>query len=92
LDGDWVELRVRDTGLGIPEKVQDRVYDPFFTTKPMGKGTGQGLALARSIIVNQHGGALTFETVQGEGTVFIIRLPIHPDSEVSPAPTETSPT
>ena len=80
-DGDWVEVRVRDTGMGIPEKVRDRIYDPFFTTKAVGKGTGQGLAIARAIIADQHGGSLTFETEEGKGTVFIIRLPVSPDSE-----------
>ncbi|HEX2101619.1 MAG TPA: ATP-binding protein, partial [Candidatus Synoicihabitans sp.] len=75
-DGDVAELRIRDTGLGIPDKVRERVFDPFFTTKSVGKGTGQGLTLARSIIVKKHGGSLSFETVIGEGSTFIVRLPL----------------
>jgi len=76
LDGDWVEIRISDTGTGIPESVRERVFDPFFTTKEVGKGTGQGLAIARDVIVNKHGGTITFETEEGKGTTFIIRLPL----------------
>ena len=74
--GEWAEIRIRDTGGGIPEKIQDRIFDPFFTTKGVGKGTGQGLAIARSVVVDKHGGTLTFETETGIGTTFIIRLPL----------------
>lgn len=74
--GEWAEIRISDTGSGIPERVRDRVFDPFFTTKPVGKGTGQGLALAYSAIVEKHGGELTFETEVGKGTTFIARLPL----------------
>ena len=74
-DQGWVEVRVRDTGGGIPEAVQHRIFEPFFTTKAVGKGTGQGLALARSVIVERHQGELRFETVPGTGTCFIVRLP-----------------
>jgi len=76
--GDWVEIRIRDTGPGIPEKIRHKIYDPFFTTKPVGKGTGQGLAIAHTVIVEQHGGTLHFETELGAGTVFIVRLPLKP--------------
>jgi signal transduction histidine kinase/HAMP domain-containing protein len=76
LDGNMVEITVGDTGGGIPEDIRDRVYDPFFTTKEVGKGTGQGLALAHSTIVIKHGGTLRFETECGKGTTFFIRLPI----------------
>ena len=75
-DGDWVEVRISDTGSGIPEKARTRIFDPFFTTKEVGKGTGQGLAISHSVIVDKHGGTLTFETEMGKGTTFIIRLPI----------------
>ena len=75
-DGDWAEVRIGDTGSGIPEKARTRIFDPFFTTKEVGKGTGQGLAISHSVIVEKHGGALTFETEMGEGTTFIIRLPL----------------
>jgi PAS domain S-box-containing protein len=72
---DWVEIRIGDTGGGIPKNVQSRIFDPFFTTKAVGKGTGQGLAIARSVIVDKHGGNIHFETELGKGTTFVIRLP-----------------
>lgn len=75
-DGNWVEVRIEDSGTGIPEAIQSRVFDPFFTTKPVGRGTGQGLSIARSVIVEKHGGALTFETRPGQGTTFVLRMPI----------------
>jgi PAS domain S-box-containing protein len=71
----WVEIRISDTGTGIPEEIRHRIFDPFFTTKDVGKGTGQGLAIARSTIVDKHGGTLDFESEIGRGTTFIIRLP-----------------
>jgi DNA-binding NarL/FixJ family response regulator len=79
-----VEIRIGDTGGGIPENVRAKIFDPFFTTKEIGKGTGQGLAIARSVIVDKHGGSLNFETVLGEGTTFIIRLP-HAEQVLSKA-------
>jgi PAS domain S-box-containing protein len=72
---EWVEIRIQDTGTGIPEKVRARIFDPFFTTKEIGKGTGQGLAIARSVVVDKHDGSIHFETEDGKGTTFIIRLP-----------------
>jgi signal transduction histidine kinase len=84
-DGEWVEVRVKDTGNGIPKNIQHRVFEPFFTTKPVGKGTGQGLAIARSVISARHGGTITFESEEGVGTTFIVRLPIDPP-EASPCP------
>jgi signal transduction histidine kinase len=72
---DWVEIRIQDSGAGIPEKVRPRIFDPFFTTKEIGKGTGQGLAIARSVVVDKHGGSIQFESEEGKGTTFIIRLP-----------------
>src|SRR5581483_5388952 len=75
-----VEIRVSDTGLGIPETIRHRIFEPFFTTKEVGKGTGQGLALARATIVTKHGGDLTFDSRMGQGTTFIILLPIQPAS------------
>ena len=68
------EIQIGDTGGGIPLEVRAKIFDPFFTTKEIGKGTGQGLAIARSVIVDKHAG-IDFETVLGEGTTFIIRLP-----------------
>ena len=71
-----VEIRIGDTGGGIPKHIRERVFDPFFTTKAVGKGTGQGLPIARNVVVDKHGGELTFETEEGVGTTFVIRLPI----------------
>jgi signal transduction histidine kinase/HAMP domain-containing protein len=76
VDGEHVEISIADTGMGIPEAVRAKIFDPFFTTKEVGKGTGQGLAIARSVIVNKHGGTLRFETECNKGTTFFIRLPI----------------
>ncbi len=76
LDGDAVEISIGDTGTGIPEAARDKIFDPFFTTKEVGVGTGQGLAIARSVVVRKHGGTLRFETECGKGTTFFIRLPI----------------
>jgi signal transduction histidine kinase len=76
VDGDSVVVAISDTGGGIPAEIQDKIFDPFFTTKELGRGTGQGLAIARSVIVDKHGGSLTFETELGAGTTFYIRLPI----------------
>jgi signal transduction histidine kinase len=92
-DGDQVEVRVTDTGTGIPEAVRPKIFEPFFTTKEVGKGTGQGLSMIYGTIVKQHGGTVTFETETGKGTVFIIRLPLKPKSgteAVSPRPLEST--
>ena len=75
-DGEQVEICLRDTGAGVPEKIRQRIFDPFFTTKEVGKGTGQGLAIAWTVIVERHGGTLHLESEIGNGTTFIIRLPI----------------
>ncbi|MCS6242357.1 MAG: PAS domain S-box protein [Opitutus sp.] len=72
----WAEVRVADTGAGIPESARSHIFTPFFTTKQVGKGTGQGLALARSVIVDRHKGTLSFETELGRGTTFFIRIPL----------------
>ena len=77
-DGDWAEIRIGDTGTGIPPEIRPKVFDLFFTTKDIGKGTGQGLAISRAIVVEKHGGTIDFETETGEGTNFIIRIPIDP--------------
>jgi two-component system, NtrC family, sensor kinase len=74
--GEWVEIDVADTGTGIAPDIRDKVFNPFFTTKPVGHGSGQGLALARSIVVDRHGGTLTFDTEIGKGTTFHVRLPV----------------
>jgi signal transduction histidine kinase len=77
-EGDCVEVCIADSGTGIPEHAQARVFDPFFTTKAAGKGTGQGLAIARTVVVEKHGGTIRFETVSGQGTTFYVRIPIEP--------------
>lgn len=71
----WAELVIEDTGGGIPEDIQSRIFDPFFTTKDIGKGTGQGLAIARSIVVDKHQGTISFRSVMGKGTTFTVRVP-----------------
>lgn len=71
-----VELRVSDNGCGIPDELRERVFEPFFTTKEVGKGTGQGLAMAHKAIVVKHHGVLQLESTLGEGSIFIIRLPL----------------
>lgn len=73
---DWAEIRISDTGTGIPQHARSQIFDPFFTTKEIGKGTGQGLTIAYDVIVDKHQGTITFETEEGKGTIFIIRLPL----------------
>jgi signal transduction histidine kinase len=80
-EGDDVVVEIEDDGCGIPEAIRSRVFDPFFTTKAVGKGTGQGLAIARSIVMERHAGALTLRSEQGRGTTFTIRLPVHGEPE-----------
>ena len=73
---DWCVIHISDTGNGIPDSIRHRMFEPFFTTKEMGKGTGQGLAIARSVIVEKLSGLIDFESVEGKGTTFTIRLPL----------------
>lgn len=80
-DGDWVELSVADSGIGIPDHIKERVFDPFFTTKEVGKGTGQGLMLAHTVIVKKHGGKIWIDSEIGKGTTFYLRLPLSPVAE-----------
>jgi signal transduction histidine kinase len=72
----WAEIRITDTGCGIPERCRNRIFEPFFTTKEVGKGTGQGLALAHNVIVQGHGGRIWFESEAGVGTTFFLRIPL----------------
>ncbi len=83
-DGDTVEISISDTGTGIPEAIREKIFEPFFTTKEVGKGTGQGLAIARSIVVEKHGGTLSFESQVGQGATFIVRLPLEVKAEEMP--------
>jgi signal transduction histidine kinase len=71
-----VVIDIRDDGCGIPDGVRPRIFEPFFTTKTVGRGTGQGLAISRSIVVGRHEGVLGFQSVAGEGTTFTVELPI----------------
>jgi signal transduction histidine kinase len=73
---DWAEISVSDNGPGIPEEVRQRVFDPFFTTKEVGKGTGQGLAIAHAVIVDKHQGTIQLKSEVGHGTTFIVRIPL----------------
>ncbi len=80
-EGDWAKIRISDTGTGIPRSIRHRVFDLFFTTKEPGKGTGQGLAISHSVIVEKHKGKLTLETREGKGTTFTISLPLSADQQ-----------
>ena len=73
--GDRVEIRIRDNGGGIPPDVKDKMFNPFFTTKPPGEGTGLGLSLSHDIVVKQHAGSIEVETQPGEFTEFRVVLP-----------------
>jgi PAS domain S-box-containing protein len=75
-EGKTVLITISDTGCGIAEGIRSKVFDPFFTTKEVGRGTGQGLAIARSVVVERHKGSLTFESEVGKGTTFYVRLPV----------------
>lgn len=75
-DGADVVVAISDTGTGIPVEARDHLYEPFFSTKGVGRGAGQGLAIAHAVIVDQHGGQLTFDTELGRGTTFFLRVPV----------------
>ena len=72
---DFVEIRVSDNGDGVPAEIKDKIFQPFFTTKPTGSGTGLGLSLSQEIVVQGHGGTLTVERAEGEGAMLVITLP-----------------
>jgi signal transduction histidine kinase len=73
--GNKVEIRIRDNGTGIPLEVKEKMFNPFFTTKPAGEGTGLGLSMSHDIVVKQHGGKIDVDTVPGAFTEFVITLP-----------------
>lgn len=77
-DGDYVTILLSDNGIGIPKEMINRIFTPFFTTKEVGKGTGQGLAIAYNIIATKHEGSIQVDSEMGKGTVFTIRLPVYP--------------
>ncbi|GAA2512838.1 two-component system sensor histidine kinase NtrB [Winogradskya humida] len=86
-DGDDAVIEVTDTGTGVPPEIAHKLFDPFFTTKGVGRGTGQGLPLVRSLVVDRHQGSIGFTSEPGTGTVFTVRLPI--ELPASPPPTST---
>src|SRR5687767_7051527 len=75
--GEKIEIKVKDNGTGIPQKALDKIFQPFFTTKPTGQGTGLGLSLSYDIVTKGHGGELKVETKEGEYTEMIVQLPLH---------------
>lgn len=87
-----VAIRIADNGIGIPESVRSQLFDPFFTTKPLGKGTGLGLAISYQIVVEKHGGTLECSSQVGQGTEFIIQIPLKMQKgELNPAATLVNP-
>ena len=81
-EGEMVVISISDTGTGITESVRPRIFDPFFTTRPVGSGTGQGLAIAHTV-VNKHRGTISVDTTVGQGSTFTIRLPLEPEEKVA---------
>lgn len=79
INENWIAIRIADNGVGIPDCVKQRLFDPFFTTKPVGKGTGLGLSISYQIVVEKHGGHLKCFSSPGQGTEFIIEIPIEPN-------------
>jgi hypothetical protein len=76
IDTSWVQILIADNGCGIPEEIQRRIFDPFFTTKPVGKGTGMGMSISYQIITDKHHGKLKCFSIPGQGTEFLIQIPI----------------
>ncbi len=75
-DPTYLAITIADNGIGMSEEVRKRIFDPFFTTKPVGKGTGMGLPISYQIIVNQHNGQLYCTSAPGQGTEFVIKIPV----------------
>ncbi len=73
---DWIEVAILDTGVGIPAEIQSRIFDAFFTTKPVGKGTGIGLSISHTIVTQKHGGSISCDSTFGHGAKFVVQLPI----------------
>ncbi|MBD1919612.1 PAS domain S-box protein [Microcoleus sp. FACHB-831] len=84
VEGNQVAIAIADNGKGMPESIRSRLFDPFFTTKPAGKGTGLGLSISQSIVVEKHGGALRCNSAPGQGTEFIIQVPINQPNQEPP--------
>ena len=87
-DEDYAIIKIKDSGTGIPDEIQNRIFDPFFTTKEIGKGTGQGLAMAWNIIVEKHNGKLNFDSTPEKGTEFNISIPLNQEAEMQPESSE----
>jgi two-component system, NtrC family, sensor kinase len=85
VEGGDIVISISDTGCGIPENIRERIYEPFFTTKPMGKGSGQGLPLVRNVVMGKHGGRIDLDTTVDQGSTFILRLPIEPTAALARA-------
>jgi signal transduction histidine kinase len=81
LAGDWAEVAIADSGTGVPEAIRSRIFDPFFTTKEVGKGSGQGLAIAYAVVVEKHAGSIEVENLPDGGARFVIRLPLQAAGE-----------
>jgi two-component system NtrC family sensor kinase len=90
VDGEDVVVLISDTGGGIPDDVRPKIFDPFFTTKDVGRGSGQGLPLARGVVQEGHGGSLTVESVLGQGTTFAVRIPISGLAQKEPVEADPS--
>jgi PAS domain S-box-containing protein len=86
LDGGYAVIEIADTGTGVPPQIADKLFDPFFTTKEVGTGTGQGLALVRTLVTDRHGGTIDFTSEVGVGTVFTVRLPTGAADQAVEAP------
>lgn len=80
--GNYVDIRVQDNGIGIPEEIREKIFNPFFMTKQVGKGTGQGLDIVHDVVVTNHHGKLGLETEVGKGSTFIISFPIHDTADL----------
>jgi len=88
--GDEIEVRVRDNGTGIPPEIRDKLFQPFFTTKPTGEGTGLGLSISYDIVVQEHGGSIAVDSRPGEFTEFTLRLPRNPTAAAATVATGAS--
>ncbi len=80
IDQQWAQIAIADNGIGIPPAIQERIFNPFFTTKPVGKGTGMGMSISYQIVTEKHGGALKCLSTPGQGTEFVIQIPLRPNA------------
>ncbi|MBE9060850.1 two-component sensor histidine kinase [cf. Phormidesmis sp. LEGE 11477] len=86
---DWVEISIADNGFGIPDEIRSRIFDMFYTTKPVGKGTGMGLSISYSIIIKKHGGDLSCRSISGEGSEFVVAIPAAATAPLKPPSPES---